>query len=100
MKTTADKQTLKAMSQKYIEGCSQTQTVDKWQLAKQWDLKTVAVISEVMRNKLKSGRLTNIGRIENVKYMSASRSISNKHLSQMSSSDSSKCVSAPNCFLI
>ena len=56
MKTTADKQTLTAMSQKYIEVCRQTQTVHKWQLAKQWDLKTVVVISEVMRNKLKNGR--------------------------------------------
>ena len=56
MKTTADKQTLTAMSQKYIEGCRQTQTADKWQLAKQWDLKTVVVISEVMRNKLKNCR--------------------------------------------
>ena len=28
MKTTADKQTLTAMSQKYIEDCRQTQTVE------------------------------------------------------------------------
>ena len=56
MKTTADKQTLTAMSRKYIEGCRQTQTVDKWQLAQQWDLKTVVVISKIMRNKLKNCR--------------------------------------------
>ena len=56
MKTTVDKQTLTVMSEKYIEGCRQTQTVDKWQLAKQWDLKTVVVIGEVMRNKLKNCR--------------------------------------------
>ena len=31
VKTAADKQILTAMSQKYIEGCRQTQTVDKWQ---------------------------------------------------------------------
>ena len=53
MKTTGDKQT---MGQKYIEVCRQTQTVHNWQLANQWDLKTVVVISEVMRNKLKNGR--------------------------------------------
>ena len=67
MKTKADKQILTAMSQKYIEGCRQTQTVDKWQLAKQWSLKTVVVTSQVMRNKLKNCRQTNIGRIPNVK---------------------------------